>query len=295
MHIVIVTGMSGAGKTTVLKILENAGYHCVDNLPPALIGSFAELCLKPDTGITQAALGIDIRGGIMFSDFFTGLDSLKNLGLTYSILFLDAANDILLNRYKETRHLHPLAKDGLVSVGITKERAQLEEVRAKASYILDTSFLLPRQLKIKIHDIFSKDAEFNQFKVNVISFGFKNGIPNEADLVFDVRFLPNPFYDPELKPQSGLDPDVRDFVLRHEITARFMESLLNMLHMLIPHYIAEGKNQLIVGIGCTGGRHRSVALAQDLHRALTQRDQTADVVHRDIHREEYRKEAQKKD
>jgi len=287
MHIVIVTGMSGAGKTTVLKILENAGFHCVDNLPPSLIGSFAELCMKPENGISQVALGIDIRGGIMFADFFTGLTCLDRLNLTYSILFLDATNDILLNRYKETRHLHPLAKDGLVSVGITKERAQLEEVKRRASYIVDTSFLLPRHLKVKIHDIFSKDAAFHRFQVNIMSFGFKNGIPAEADLVFDVRFLPNPFYDPILKTQSGLDPDVLEFVMRHDISARFMESLLNMLHMLIPHYITEGKNQLIVAIGCTGGRHRSVALASDLHRALTQRDQAAEVVHRDINRDEY--------
>jgi len=279
--------MSGAGKTTVLKILENAGYHCVDNLPPALIGNFAKLCLKPDTGINQVALGIDIRGGIMFADFFTGLSDLDNLGLTFSILFLDAANDVLINRYKETRHLHPLAKDGLVSMGITKERVLLEDVRKKASFIIDTSFLLPRQLKEKIHDIFSNNTAFNRFQVNIISFGFKNGIPNEADLVFDVRFLPNPFYDPLLRTQSGLDHDVRDFVMRHEVSIRFMESLLNMLDMLIPHYITEGKSQLIVAIGCTGGRHRSVALASDLHKSLTQREQSADLVHRDIARDEY--------
>ena len=287
MHIVIVTGMSGAGKTTVLKILEDAGFHCVDNLPPSLIGSFAELCLKPETGIDKVALGIDIRGGIMFADFFPGLTHLDKLGLAYSILFLDASNDILLNRYKETRHLHPLAKDGLVSVGITKERALLEEVRRKASYIVDTSVLLPRQLKKKIQDIFSETAAFNGFTVNVLSFGFKNGMPTEADLVFDVRFLPNPFYDPVLKHQTGLDQDVRDFVMRHDISARFMDSLLNMLHMLIPHYISEGKNQLIVAIGCTGGRHRSVSLASDLHRALTQRDQPAVIHHRDINKDSY--------
>ena len=286
MHIVIVTGMSGAGKTTVLKILENAGFHCVDNLPPSLIGNFAELCLKPETGISQVALGIDIRGGIMFADFFTGLTCLSKLGLSYSILFLDAANDVLINRYKETRHLHPLAKDGLVSVGILNERVQLEEVKRRASYVVDTSFLKPRELKIKLYELFSKDAEFNRFLVNIMSFGFKNGIPTEADLVFDVRFLPNPFYDPVLKPQSGLDADVRDFVMRHDISVRFMESLNNMLQMLIPHYITEGKNQLIVAIGCTGGRHRSVALACDLHRTLTQRDQAAEVIHRDIGRDE---------
>ena len=287
MHIVIVTGMSGAGKTTVLKILENAGYHCVDNLPPALIGSFAQLCLKPDTGISKVALGIDIRGGKLFHDFFAGLTDLDILGLGYSILFLDATNDVLLNRYKETRHLHPLAKDGLVSVGIAKERVQLEDVRNKASFIIDTSFLLPRHLKEKVHDIFSSSAAFNRFQVNIISFGFKNGIPSEADLVFDVRFLPNPFYDPKLRAQSGLDQDVSDFVMRHEISSRFMESLRNMLDMLIPHYITEGKNELIVAIGCTGGRHRSVSLASDLHRSLTQREQKAEVVHRDIGRDEY--------
>ena len=282
MHIVIVTGMSGAGRTTVLKILENVGFYCVDNLPPSLIGSFAEICLDPANGINQVALGIDIRGGILFTDFFTGLADLDKLGLVYSILFLDASNDVLLNRYKETRHLHPLAKDGLVSVGINKERAKLEEVRRKASYIVDTSYILPRQLKEKIHAIFSENAAFNRFKVNVISFGYKYGIPDESDLVFDVRFLPNPFYNDALRPQSGLDPEVREYVMRHEVSIRFMESLLNMLHMLIPHYISEGKNQLIVSIGCTGGRHRSVAIAGDLHHSITQREQAVEVYHRDI-------------
>ena len=285
MHIVIVTGMSGAGKTTVLKILEDAGFHCVDNLPPALIGSFAELCQNPSIGISRIALGIDIRGGIMFEDFFVGLSDLSRLALKYSILFLDAADDILLNRYKETRHLHPLAKDGLISVGIAKERAKLEEVRSKATYIIDTSYILPRQLKEKIQVVFAESAALNRFQVNIISFGYKYGIPDESDLVFDVRFLPNPFYDAKLKPQSGLDFDVRNYVMGHNISTRFMGSLLNMLDMLLPHYMSEGKNQLIVSIGCTGGRHRSVALANDLHHSLTQREQPANVFHRDIYRD----------
>ena len=286
MQIVIVTGMSGAGKTTVLKILEDAGFHRVDNLPASLIRDFIKLC--PETGITKVALGIDIHGGIMFADFFSGLADLDNLGLEYSILYLDASSDVLLKRYKESRHIHPLAKDGLVSVGITKERALLEGIRQRATSIIDTSYILPRQLKEQIQNIYTDNADINRFLVNIISFGYKYGIPSESDLVFDVRFLPNPFYNKDLRPQSGLDSSVSEYVLGHDISIRFMESLLNMLHMLIPHYKSEGKNQLIVSIGCTGGRHRSVALACDLHHSLTQREQASVVLHRDIDKDPQR-------
>ena len=256
MRIVIVTGMSGAGKTTVLKIFENAGYHCVDNLPPTFIGSFAKLCAERNTGITQVALGIDIRGGKMFDDLEHALEELEVMGQAYSILYLDASNESLLNRYKETRHMHPLAKNDLVSVGINKERVLLEKVKRQATYVIDTSFILPRQLKEQILNIFVEHADFDSLMINVVSFGFKYGIPEESDLVFDVRFLPNPFYNKDLRPLTGLDADVRDYVMGHDVSVRFSESLLGMLRFLIPHYISEGKNQLIVSIGCTGGRHR---------------------------------------
>jgi UPF0042 nucleotide-binding protein len=282
MRIVIVTGMSGAGKTTVLKIFEDAGFHCVDNLPPSFIGSFAKLCAERDTGITQVALGIDIRGGKMFDDLSQGLADLDGQGQAYSILFLDASNEVLLNRYKETRHLHPLAKNDLISVGIARERVLLEDIKSQASYVIDTSFILPRQLKEKILKIFVENVAFDSMMINVVSFGYKFGIPDESDLVFDVRFLPNPFYNPELRSLTGLDKKVRDYVMNHDVSVRFSESLLGMLRFLIPHYISEGKNQLIVSIGCTGGRHRSVTLANELQQALSHHAHSVVLSHRDI-------------
>ncbi|MCL2225405.1 MAG: RNase adapter RapZ [Defluviitaleaceae bacterium] len=289
MRIVIVTGMSGAGKTTALKIFEDAGFYVADNLPAPLLGDFAQFCMKRDVGITQVALGVDIRGGQMFTDFSMGLLELDKLGVAWSILFLDSSNEALLNRYKETRHLHPLAKNDLVSVGIAKERVLLEEVRERATYIMDTSGILPRQLKIKILNIFSENEAAGKLLINVMSFGFKYGIPEEADLVFDVRFLPNPFYNPELKPMSGMDAAVREYVMSHDVSVRFMDSLFAMLNFLIPHYISEGKNQLIVAIGCTGGRHRSVTLSQELHKALSVHENPIAIHHRDIDKDQSRK------
>lgn len=286
MRIVIVTGMSGAGKTTALKIFEDTGYHCVDNLPPAFIEQFIALCIKRDTGITQVALGIDIRGGIMFEDFSHSIAGLKEMGIDYSILFLDSSNDTLLNRYKETRHLHPLAKNDLISVGITRERAMVEDVRDQATHIIDTSQILPRHLKEKILNLFTNKTSIGRLLINIMSFGFKYGIPKECDMVFDVRFLPNPFYNPELKPFSGLDAPVSTYVMSHDVSNRFMESLLGMLHFLIPHYISEGKSQLIVGIGCTGGRHRSVALAEELLRSLSMQEYSVVVHHHDIDKDQ---------
>ena len=283
MEIVIVTGMSGAGKTVALKILEDAGFYCVDNLPAPFIGEFARFCLRHDDSITKVALGIDIRGGKMFTDFAHGLAELDKLGLGWNMLFLDSSNEVLLNRYKETRHMHPLAKNDLISVGIAKERALLEEVRARATYIMDTSGLLPRQLKIKLLDLFS-EGNSGKLMLNIVSFGFKYGMPDESDLVFDVRFLPNPFYNPALKPLSGLDAPVRGYVMEHDVSVRFLESLLGMMRFLIPHYISEGKSQLIISIGCTGGRHRSVSLAEELHKALSAHDNPVSVHHRDIAR-----------
>jgi len=274
--------MSGAGKTTALKIFEDAGFHVADNIPAPLLVDFAKFCLEHESRITQVAFGIDIRGGKMFAEFSRGLETLDKLDIEWSILFLDSSNDVLLNRYKETRHLHPLAKNDLISVGIAKERALLEEVRERATYIMDTSGLLPRQLKIKILDMFCEKENTGKLHINVLSFGFKNGIPEESDLVFDVRFLPNPFYNPDLKPLSGLDAPVRDYVMGHDVSVRFMESLFAMINFLIPHYISEGKSQLIISIGCTGGRHRSVTLAENLAKDLSTGDNTVAVHHRDI-------------
>lgn len=285
MRIVIVTGMSGAGKTTALKIFEDAGFYVADNLPAPLLGDFAQFCMKRDVNISQVALGVDIRGGKMFTDFSMGLLELDRLGVAWSILFLDSSNEVLLNRYKETRHLHPLAKNDLVSVGISKERVLLEEVRERATYIMDTSGLLPRQLKIKILDLFTENENTGRLHINVLSFGFKYGIPEESDLVFDVRFLPNPFYNAELKKQSGLDAAVREYVMGHDVSVRFMDSLFAMLNFLIPHYISEGKSQLIVAIGCTGGRHRSVTLACELHKALSAHENPVAIHHRDIEKD----------
>ena len=282
MRIVIVTGMSGAGKTTALKIFEDAGYYCVDNLPPALMGQFAELFIKREMGVQQVALGIDIRGGKMFDDFSAALADLDGLNIPYSILFLDSSNDILVNRYKETRHLHPLAKNDIVSVGIARERVLLEDVKQSSSFIIDTSQLLPRQLKEKILHLFDGAGQTGRLLVNILSFGFKYGMPDESDLVFDVRFLPNPFYNPELKDFSGLDLAIKNYVMSHDVSIRFMESLLGMLHFLIPHYITEGKSQLIVSIGCTGGRHRSVTLAAELFNSLEAGGQHVAIRHRDI-------------
>ncbi|MCL2216488.1 MAG: RNase adapter RapZ [Defluviitaleaceae bacterium] len=285
MRIVIVTGMSGAGKTTALKIFEDAGFYCVDNLPPAFMADFAQFCIKRDMGISQVALGIDIRGGSMFDDFAYGLEDLENLAemsVEYSILFLDSANEVLMKRYKETRHLHPLAKNDLISVGIAKERALLEDLREKSTYIVDTSRILPRQLKEKILHIFTDQCNTGRLMINILSFGFKHNTPDESDLVFDVRFLPNPFYDPVLKPMTGLEKPVQDFVMGHDVSVRFLESLLAMLQFLIPHYVAEGKNQLIISIGCTGGQHRSVTLAQELGNSLIMQNYRVTIHHRDI-------------
>lgn len=268
MRFVIVTGMSGAGKLTAQKMMEDMGYYCVDNLPVPLIDKFAELILEPSQEITKVVLGIDVRADQSFDDVMTALDNLKSKGFAYEILFMEASDATLMKRYKETRRMHPLAMGGRVADGIAKERKILEKMKADADYVIDTSHLLTRELKEELDRIFINNKDYNSLMVNIVSFGFKHGIPADVDLVFDVRFLPNPFYIDELKLKTGNDQEVRDYVMSFPEAGEFLQKLTDMISFLIPNYIKEGKNQLIVGIGCTGGKHRSVTLANKLYEQL---------------------------
>ncbi|MDR2903286.1 MAG: RNase adapter RapZ [Clostridiales bacterium] len=282
MRYVIVSGMSGAGKTTVLKILEDMGFFCVDNLPPSLIPKFAEVCFRPGSDIDKVALGVDIRGGRLFDDLLPGLAALERDNLQYTVLFLDASDDVLMKRFKETRRSHPLAKNDRIITGIAKERELLSAIKRKSTYIIDTSQLLTRQLREKINDIFIDKKIFNSLMITILSFGFKYGIPTDSDLVFDVRFIPNPFYIGELKELTGNDAPVSDYVMEWQVSKKFLEKLDDMVDFLIPNYINEGKNQLVISIGCTGGKHRSVTLANALYHALAQKGESVIVKHRDI-------------
>ena len=268
MRFVIVTGMSGSGKRTAMKMLEDVGFYCVDNLPVALIEKFVELIAMPNSEVNKVALGIDVRVDQSFNGVCRILEKLKENGYIFEILFLEASDAVLLKRYKETRRLHPLSPEGRVEEGIHKERETLREIRQKADYIIDTSNLLTRELKEEIDSIFIHNKEYNSLIVSILSFGFKNGIPADADLVFDVRFLPNPFYIDELKHKTGNDKEVQDYVMEFPEASEFLDKLTDMLDFLIPNYVKEGKHQLVVGIGCTGGKHRSVTLANELYAKM---------------------------
>ena len=283
MRFVIITGMSGAGKSTALKMLEDMGYFCVDNLPIALLGKFAELAGAPGGEINKVALGVDIRSGQALGELETELEKLAIKGLSYEILFLDASDSVLVKRYKETRRSHPLAKGGRVDKGIQEEREKLAFLKKHADYILDTSQLLTRELNQELDKIFMQNQEFKNLMITVLSFGFKYGIPQDCDLVFDVRFLPNPFYVDDLKQKTGNDKEVQDYVMGFEVSHVFLNKLTDMLEFLIPNYILEGKNQLVIGVGCTGGKHRSVTLANRLYEALNgQKEYGVRLEHRDI-------------
>ena len=269
MRLVIVTGMSGAGKSTALKMLEDMGYFCVDNLPVPLIPKFAELLAVPGTEMNKAALGVDIRSGQSFQELANVLKVLDEGGCQYEILYLESSDDVLVKRYKETRRFHPLAgSDGRVEDGLKRERELLGFLKKKADYLVDTSHMLTRELKAELNKIFVQNKEYKNLYITVLSFGFKYGIPNDADLVFDVRFLPNPYYIEELRPMSGNDQPVRDYVMNNDTAKQFLTKLTDMVEFLIPNYISEGKTQLVIGIGCTGGKHRSVTLANELYEAL---------------------------
>ena len=285
MRFVIVTGMSGAGKTSALKFLEDINYFCVDNMPPALLPKFAELCYEQDGGFERVAIGIDIRGGKLFNDLFEVLSSLQEKGYEYEILFLDASDEVLIKRYKETRRSHPLSRNGSIQEGIRKEREMLRDVKAKATYIIDTSQALTRQLKEQINGIFLENKKHENLVITIQSFGFKYGIPTDSDLVFDVRFLPNPFYIQELKELTGNDEPVSSYVMNFEESQVFLRKLVDMVEFLIPLYIKEGKNNLVISIGCTGGKHRSVTLANALYAALGQEKHMLLLQHHDIEKD----------
>ncbi len=269
MRFIIVTGMSGGGKATAIHMLEDAGFYCVDNLPVSLIGKFTELITMPDSEINKVVLGVDARAGQSFEGVAGIIDKLKDRGIPVEVLFMDASDSVLIKRYKETRRVHPMNQPGdLLEAGISKEREVLAEVKKKADYVIDTSSLLTRELKEELDRIFVKNEEYNSLMVNIMSFGFKHGIPSDADLVFDVRFLPNPYYIDELKHQTGNDAPVQDYVKSFPACGEFVDKLFDMLTFLIPGYVQEGKYQLVVAIGCTGGQHRSVTIANEIYDRL---------------------------
>lgn len=283
MRFVIVTGMSGAGKSTALKILEDEGYFCADNLPIPLVEKFADLAFTPEREYNKVALGVDIRSGREITGLQSVLEQLTRKGLKYEILYLDARDGVLVKRYKETRRSHPLARSGRLEEGIRAEREALAFLKKQADYILDTSNLLTRELREAMAKIFVNLQEYKNIFITVLSFGFKYGIPGDSDLVFDVRFLPNPYYVPELKLKTGEDQEVQDYVMGFELSHRFLEKLEDMIEFLLPNYVSEGKNQLVISIGCTGGKHRSVTLAEKLFQYLSSHaEYGVKLEHRDI-------------
>ncbi len=283
MRFVILTGMSGAGKSTALKMMEDMGYFCVDNLPIPLIEKFAELSNTDNGELEKVALGVDIRSGQAIGQLEGILESLRARGRKFEILFLDSDDAVLVKRYKETRRNHPLALGDRVDKGIEKERAAVSFLKKQADFILDTSQLLTRELKVELEKIFVQNQDFHNLFVTILSFGFKYGIPADSDLVFDVRFLPNPYYVEGLRALTGNDPKIQEYVMQFPEAHAFLDKLQDMVEFLIPNYIAEGKNQLIISVGCTGGKHRSVTLANGLYQRLREKKGYGiKVEHRDI-------------
>lgn len=274
--------MSGAGKSSVLKMLEDKGYFCVDNLPIPLIIKFAQLAYKENSKDNKVALGIDIRSGHSLEELEKVLEELKDRNFKYEILFLDANTSVLVKRYKETRRSHPLQGVGRVDRGIETERTRLEFLKKRADYIIDTSRLLVRELKAEIDKIFVNNEDYKNFLITIVSFGFKYGIPNDSDLVFDVRFLPNPYYELELRPLTGNETSVYQYVFSSNTAGKFVDKAFDLLNFLIPNYILEGKNQLVLSIGCTGGKHRSVAVANAIAEKISVLEYGVKIEHRDM-------------
>ncbi|MEW8973620.1 MAG: RNase adapter RapZ [Tissierellaceae bacterium] len=282
MEFLVITGMSGAGKSQAMKVMEDMGYYCMDNLPPALLPNFAELCYESKKPIEKVAVVVDIRGGEFFHSLFKSLEDLTDKGIGYKILFLDALDNTLIKRYKELRRPHPLKPEGSIIDGIREERKLLEEIKDRAYYIIDTSKLTIGMLKEELYNIFLEGGEKRKLSILVTSFGFKNGMLMDGDLIFDVRFLPNPYYIPELKEISGQNEQVKNYVFKWPQTNIFVSKVVEMLEFLIPFYIDEGKTQLVVGIGCTGGFHRSVAIANKIGSILKSNGHRALISHRDL-------------
>ena len=285
MYFLIVSGMSGAGKSRAVATFEDLGYYCVDNLPIALIPRFAEICLAATERYERVALVTDVRAGGDFQQLFDSLDSIKSMGCDYRILFLDTDTPTLIRRFKETRRKHPLMEKGVpMTAAIEKERNMLSALRNRADFVVDTTGLSAAGLRERLLALFSGTDNGGAFEVIVQSFGFKYGIPPESDLVFDVRFLPNPYYEMRLREKNGTDPDVREYVFQGGTADALMGHLTTMIDFLLPRYLAEGKSNLIISIGCTGGKHRSVAIAEALSEHLRGRDYGVVTMHRDYQR-----------
>lgn len=282
MRFVIITGLSGAGKSQAVNILEDAGYYCVDNLPPSFITKFAELCFSSQGKLSNVAIVCDIRGGEMFGELAKSIYELKLKGFKYEILFLEANDETLIKRYKESRRKHPLSvTEERLSEAIARERKMLQEIKLSATHIIDTSATTRQQFRSQIMQIYSENETNHGIVINVMSFGFKYGIPLDADLVFDVRFLPNPYYILELREKSGLNDEVADYVMNFKQSQEFKKKLFDMIDYLIPHYIEEGKSQIVISIGCTGGMHRSVTFARYLADHLKENSYRVYTTHRD--------------
>lgn len=286
MRYVIITGMSGAGKSTALKYMEDMGYFCVDNLPIPLLEKFTELAETGNKLFPKIALGIDIRNVSSLHDLADIISGMKSEGKNIVTVFMDADDAVLVKRYKETRRNHPLAGQDRIEVGIEKERSQISFLKERADYIIDTSQLLTRELNAALGNIFMMEQEYDNLFVSILSFGFKYGIPADSDLVFDVRFLPNPYYITELRPKTGNDPEIQSFVMENPEAYEFLDKLEDMIRFLIPNYIKEGKNRLVISIGCTGGKHRSVSLANEIYQRLQKNQKYGlKVEHRDLEKD----------
>ena len=284
MKLVIVTGMSGAGKSTAMKMMEDIGYFCIDNLPTMLFEKFLEFFNGTHPSQQKIAIGMDVRSGEDLSSLESALQKMEHLEIPFEILFLDADDSVLIKRYKETRRVHPLANGERIEKGLEREREKVAFLKKAASYIIDTSNLLTRELKYELERIFVNDEEFKSMMITILSFGFKYGIPADSDMVMDVRFLPNPYYDVALRPKTGNDKEIQEFVMKYPEATQFVDKLEDLVSFLIPQYISEGKNQLVISIGCTGGKHRSVTLANELYQRLNteNREYGLKIEHRDL-------------